>query len=57
MISTALAVRRGHVHDGHMVSLRADNAKLLERAARMVADAADTTPETAAAALGRPAAR
>ncbi|KQQ90287.1 N-acetylmuramic acid 6-phosphate etherase [Aureimonas sp. Leaf324] len=51
MISTALAVRRGHVHDGHMVSLRADNAKLLERAARMVADAAGTAPETAAAAL------
>ncbi|WP_061938151.1 N-acetylmuramic acid 6-phosphate etherase [Aureimonas sp. AU22] len=51
MISTALAVRRGHVHDGHMVSLRADNAKLRERATRMVADAAAATPEAAAAAL------
>ncbi len=53
MISTALAVRRGHVHDGHMVSLRADNAKLLARAARMVADAAGVTPDAAAAALER----
>ncbi|WAJ26297.1 N-acetylmuramic acid 6-phosphate etherase [Antarcticirhabdus aurantiaca] len=51
MISTALAVRRGHVHDGHMVSLRVDNAKLRERAAHMVAEAADASPEAAERAL------
>ncbi|WP_279482904.1 N-acetylmuramic acid 6-phosphate etherase [Aureimonas sp. SK2] len=51
MISTALAVRRGHVHDGHMVSLRADNAKLHARAARMVADSAGTNAELAEQAL------
>lgn len=51
MLSTALAVRRGHVHDGHMVSLRADNAKLRERAMRMVADSAGTTLEAASLAL------
>ncbi|WP_182084206.1 N-acetylmuramic acid 6-phosphate etherase [Aureimonas sp. ME7] len=51
MISTAIAVRRGHVHDGHMVSLRADNAKLRERATRMVAEIAGAAPEAASAAL------
>lgn len=51
MISTALGVRRGHVHDGHMVSLRVDNAKLRGRATRMVSEAADVPAERAAAAL------
>ncbi|MCQ1834880.1 N-acetylmuramic acid 6-phosphate etherase [Neorhizobium galegae] len=40
MLSTLTAVKLGHVHDGHMVNLRADNGKLRIRAARMVADIA-----------------
>jgi N-acetylmuramic acid 6-phosphate etherase len=40
MFSTLMAVKLGHVHDGHMVGLRADNEKLRIRAARMVADIA-----------------
>ncbi|CDZ41819.1 N-acetylmuramic acid 6-phosphate etherase [Neorhizobium galegae] len=40
MLSTLAAVKLGHVHDGHMVNLRADNGKLRIRAARMVADIA-----------------
>lgn len=37
MISTLTAVHLGHVHDGFMVNLRADNAKLRDRAQRIVA--------------------
>ena len=37
MISTLVGVRLGHVHDGYMVNLVADNAKLRRRAARIVA--------------------
>jgi len=37
MLSTAVAIQLGHVHDGHMVNVRADNRKLERRAARMVA--------------------
>ncbi|WP_105402269.1 MULTISPECIES: N-acetylmuramic acid 6-phosphate etherase [unclassified Neorhizobium] len=40
MLSTLTAVKLGHVHDGHMVNLRADNGKLRVRAARIVADIA-----------------
>ncbi|EUC00788.1 sugar isomerase (SIS) [Rhizobium sp. CF080] len=40
MLSTLSAIKLGHVHDGHMVNLRADNGKLRIRAARMVADIA-----------------
>lgn len=40
MLSTLAAIRLGHVHDGHMVNLRADNEKLRIRAAGMVADIA-----------------
>ncbi|KAA3511435.1 MULTISPECIES: N-acetylmuramic acid 6-phosphate etherase [Agrobacterium] len=36
MFSTLMAIRLGHVHDGYMVNLRADNKKLIERAARIV---------------------
>ena len=38
MFSTLMAIRLGHVHDGHMVNLRADNGKLRQRAARIVSD-------------------
>ena len=35
-MSTLMAVHLGHVHDGHMVNLRADNDKLNTRACRIV---------------------
>ncbi|OHV77420.1 N-acetylmuramic acid 6-phosphate etherase [Rhizobium sp. LCM 4573] len=38
MLSTLAAVQLGHVYDGHMVNLRADNEKLRARAARMVSE-------------------
>ena len=37
MMSTLIAVHLGHVHDGYMVNLMADNIKLRDRAARIVA--------------------
>ncbi len=37
MISTLAAIHLGHVHDGQMVNLDADNQKLRQRAARIVA--------------------
>jgi N-acetylmuramic acid 6-phosphate etherase len=40
MLSTLAAIKLGHVHDGHMVNLRADNEKLRTRAAGMVAEIA-----------------
>ncbi len=36
MISTLAGLRLGHIHDGMMVNLRADNAKLKDRARRIV---------------------
>ena len=56
MLSTLVALRLGHVHGGHMVSLRADNEKLRQRAVRMVADlsgaADDSGPARALEAAG-----
>ncbi|ADV09880.1 MULTISPECIES: N-acetylmuramic acid 6-phosphate etherase [Mesorhizobium] len=37
MLSTLTAIHLGHVHDGYMVNLMADNIKLRDRAARIVA--------------------
>ena len=37
MLSTLAAIHLGHVHDGYMVNLHADNIKLKARAARIVA--------------------
>ncbi len=37
MLSTLAAIHLGHVHDGYMVNLTADNGKLRERAGRIVA--------------------
>ncbi len=51
MLSTLAAIRLGHVHDGLMVNLKADNMKLRDRAARIVASVAGASAETAAAAL------
>lgn len=51
LISTLTGVLLGHVHDGLMVNLVADNAKLRDRAARIVATIAGTDAATAADAL------
>ena len=50
LMSVLLGIRLGHVHDGYMVNVQADNAKLIDRAARIVADVAcvdDTAAKTA----------
>lgn len=51
LLSSLIMTRLGHVHDGLMVSMRADCAKLEGRAARIVAEIAGCAPEVAAAAL------
>lgn len=48
MLSTMMAVHLGHVHDGYMVNLLADNIKLKARARRIVMAVSDV-PEDAAA--------
>ncbi len=53
MLSVLVGIRLGHVHDGYMVNLIADNAKLIDRAARIVAAIARVAPHTAAAALAQ----
>jgi N-acetylmuramic acid 6-phosphate etherase len=47
MISTLTAVHLGHVHDGFMVNLKADNAKLRDRARRIVSVVAGTDVDRA----------
>ena len=51
MISTMAGVHLGHVHDGMMVNVVADNAKLRDRAARIVEQLAGTDAEQARTAL------
>lgn len=51
LLSVLVGIRLGHVHDGQMVNLLADNAKLVERAARMVARISGQSTDTARAAL------
>ena len=51
MLSTQIMVQLGHVHDGLMVDLRAQNAKLRQRAEAMVARIADVPSQTAKTAL------
>jgi N-acetylmuramic acid 6-phosphate etherase len=51
MLSTLAAIHLGHVHDGYMVNLYADNAKLRGRAARIVAAIAGCDEKAAHAAL------
>lgn len=55
MMSTLMGIRLGQVHDGMMVGLIADNAKLRARAAGTVARIADTTPARAADSLAQAA--
>ena len=54
MMSTLAAIHLGHVHDGYMVNLIADNMKLRDRAARIVAAIAgcDTDERRAACSNG-----
>lgn len=47
MFSTLMAIHLGHVHDGYMVNLRADNIKLVARAARIVSGIAGIEVEEA----------
>jgi N-acetylmuramic acid 6-phosphate etherase len=51
MLSTAVMTRLGHVIDGHMVSLIADNEKLIARGVRIVSDIANVTEQQAHQAL------
>ena len=51
MLSTLAAIHLGHVHDGYMVNLFADNIKLRGRAARIVAAIAGCDEQAALAAL------
>lgn len=53
MLSTLMAVELGHVHDGMMVNLRADNAKLRARAVHMVSRIAEVSVPVAESALER----
>lgn len=51
LLSVLVGIRLGHVHDGLMVNLVADNAKLVRRASRIVAGLADVSADAARAAL------
>ena len=51
MLSTLMAIDLGHVYDGMMVNLRADNPKLRARAASMVSHIAGVSDDVAVAAL------
>lgn len=53
LISVMVGIRLGHVHDGYMVNLHADNAKLIQRAARIVAGISGVDAPTAHAALAQ----
>ena len=53
MLSSLVMTRLGHVVDGLMVSLVADNIKLRQRGARIVAEIAGVDPQQAEAALER----
>jgi len=51
MLSTLMAIQLGHVHDGLMVNLHADNGKLRSRARHIVSLAAGVSENRAANAL------
>jgi N-acetylmuramic acid 6-phosphate etherase len=51
LMSVLVGTALGHVHDGYMVNLVADNAKLRDRAARIVGAVAGVDPAAARAAL------
>ena len=47
MMSTLMAIHLGHVYDGYMVNLFADNTKLIERATRIISNVGNCATETA----------
>ncbi len=51
MLSTRVGLLLGHVYDGYMVNVVADNAKLVDRAARIVAALSGQDMDVARAAL------
>ncbi|MEQ1900236.1 MAG: N-acetylmuramic acid 6-phosphate etherase [Devosia sp.] len=51
LMSTLIGVRLGHVHDGYMVNVVADNAKLRARAERIVSGVTGVAQERAANVL------
>ncbi|WP_424830880.1 N-acetylmuramic acid 6-phosphate etherase [Ruegeria sp.] len=51
MLSTLMAMDLGHIQDGMMINLRADNDKLRARANGIVCQLTGTTPDRAEAAL------
>ena len=53
MMSTLMGAKLGHIHDGMMVNLRADNAKLRARAIGMVQQITGETEAGAKAALAQ----
>ncbi|MFC3169936.1 N-acetylmuramic acid 6-phosphate etherase [Paracoccus fontiphilus] len=53
LMSVLMGIELGHVHDGFMVNVQADNAKLVGRAARIVADVARVDDAAAKAALAQ----
>ena len=53
LFSTLVGIHLGHVHDGHMVNLKADNIKLKGRACRIVSDIASVGPDEAERLLTR----
>ncbi len=53
MMSTLMAIHLGHVHDGHMVNVRADNIKLRKRAERIVRDISKCSEVDARSSLGK----
>ncbi|KQZ82940.1 N-acetylmuramic acid 6-phosphate etherase [Mesorhizobium sp. Root157] len=53
MMSTLAAIHLGHVHDGYMVSLTADNKKLRDRASRIVSAITGRDGDEAQALLER----
>lgn len=53
MLSVRMGILLGHVHDGYMVNVIADNAKLVDRAARIVAALSGQGMDRARAALAQ----
>lgn len=53
MLSTLVGIHLGHVHDGYMVNLKADNVKLKGRACRIVSGISGVGPDEAERLLAR----
>jgi len=51
MLSTLMGIHLGHIHDGMMVNLQADNEKLVDRAQRMVMSISDCSQDLASRSL------